>query len=200
MPEDEPKKPVLEIVVDSGQTGARIIEALSGEPIISAPLDPVAAEPTMVGRAGRAWSIDLEAARANLGGSHDNDATIAAWLVEAPWAHPAWHSYEIILVHLRPTVSGPEPSIAIPGATHEFWIFASDPRCRREEVIKGNIIGSLLTPMNFGAQFIAADDAHAIQRVREQAVRPILDGAVSPDTDFIHQWTALWNDSLLKKR
>ena len=51
---------------------------------------------------GKAWRFDLDAIRMRMKADPASDAAVDAWLIEAPWAHPVWHSYLVMLIHLRP--------------------------------------------------------------------------------------------------
>ena len=94
-------------------------------------------------------------------------------------------------------------TIYLEGATHELVLFALDPRGNREKLINSSILGKdtcqILHPANFGAQFISDNDATARGRI-EDTVKLIVEGKLSPDTDFTSQWVALWGDNMLKRR
>ena len=117
-------------------------------------------------------------------------------VVEAPWAHPIWHSYAVILVHLRPLPDGRPTKFYLAAATHEIWLYALDPDQPRQPMIEFGQ-PKWLTPMNFGAQFIAASDEAAKLKV-EEAVQDIVAGKLSPDTDFIRHWAYRFGDNMLK--
>lgn len=162
-------------------------------------LDPVTIEPDVLGEFSKAWKVDARkrmdfAAKAGLDTSHD--AGVALWLVEAPWAHPFWHSYMLTLIHLRPLPGVPEARIMLPGATHEMWLHALDTSTKRTAVIAQGHPPRPLQPMNFGAQIIAETDEAAAARI-EDAVRRICAGTLSPDTDFIRQWIALFGGNMV---
>lgn len=161
-------------------------------------LDPITTPPAITGKHGRAWAVDLDAARRGMQAIGRTDATVSAWIIEAPWAHPLWHSYRLVLVHLRPMDDGRPTKFYIPGATHEIWLEALDPNHSRQPAIDG-LPAHTLRPMNFGAQFIEPDDAAAALRVAG-TVQMVCDGRLSPDTDFIRQWVALYGDNMLRDR
>ncbi|WP_374572566.1 hypothetical protein [Phenylobacterium sp.] len=200
----EDKKPGLNVVVvGSGRTAAETIAGLSGHlgPLAKSDPsgDPIAVAPTIEGAHGRAWLVDQEALwRLNPGAARDGQ--VANWVVEAPWAHPIWHSYWIALVHLRPI-----PGLVgatrfyLKDATHELWVFALNPDARREPFVAAQEGPKYLTPKNFGAQLVEANDAEAFGRV-EAAVRDIVDGQLNPDTDAMSQWAARFGDNMLKDR
>jgi hypothetical protein len=159
--------------------------------------DPISVAPVITGPKGRAWLCDIATRYRNLGITEaDGRGDIANWIVEAPWAHPVWHSYQVVLLHLRPTTVDPSPMIHVPRATHEFWLQALDPQQPREPAILGTGPTYTLSPMNFAAQLVSAGDADAIARV-EIAVRRICSGSLSPDTDFRRHWIALFGDGML---
>jgi hypothetical protein len=152
--------------------------------------DPISVGPDIDGPHARAWLIDFRQTKPHSG--------VAGWLVEAPFAHPLWHSYRISLIHLREVPGLPAAHISLPGATHEMAVYALLPDAPREGILKGGP-SPILRPTNFAAQFIEASDADAAERVG-RAVDLICQGKLSPDTDFIHQWVVLFGDSLMLDR
>lgn len=127
----------------------------------------------------------------------ENDPTLVHWVIRADWAHPFWHSYSLVLVHLRPLPSVREPDIYLPGATHEMWLHALNPDYSDEALIKMGIVAPLqwLTPTNFAAQLIETDE-NALARI-EEAVKEICSGTLSPDTDFVQMWILKFGDSMM---
>lgn len=166
-------------------------------------IDQIDLVPDVSGRHGKAWRAHLAAALARAGIKPENDAGLVVWIVEAPWAHPAWHSYAIVCVHLRPMADKRPTKIYLDGATHEIWVYALDPRGKRQALIENPTFGAetcqFLTPCNFAAQFIEPSDDAARGRV-EAAVRAICDGALSPDTDFVRHWAHLFGSNMMKDR
>jgi hypothetical protein len=162
------------------------------------PKDIVSTPPTKDGPYSRAWLGDIDAWYAQRNAKREDGGDIASWLVEAPWAHPMWHSYWICLLHLRPTPDGRPTKFYVDGATHELWLYALDPDQPRQTMLDTGQF-KLLLPTNFAAQFIEPDDEAAKARVAE-TVRLICIGTLSPDTDFIRQWAALFGDNMLKDR
>jgi hypothetical protein len=153
--------------------------------------DPISAAPTIDGPRARAWLLDF---------SHQTTphSGVSGWLVEAPWAHPLWHSYRISLIHLRPVPGLPAAHITLHGATHEMMVFALDPDAPREGILTGGPC-PILRPTNFAAQMIEDSDDAGAQRV-ERAVQMICQGKLSPDTDYIRQWVSLFGDSLMLEK
>lgn len=159
--------------------------------------DPMTAPVTIDGIA-RAWRMDLDAIRKFRHISADNDGTLDMWLIEAPWANLAWHSYVIILIHLRPLPDNRSTKFYLDGASHEIWVYALNPDADRNEMLRTGQI-RFLTPINFASQFIESDDDAARQRV-EKAVRMICEGKLSPDTDYIRHWMYLFGDNMIKDK
>lgn len=159
--------------------------------------DPIGDVPVVQGAHGRAWLCNLDEGHRKLKVPPEKITTLDHWIIEAPWAHPAWHSYSLILMHLRDI--GIPTKYYIPEATHELWLYVINPDIDRRPVLLDGIPQSMwLTPMNFGAQFIEITDDLARQRVRN-SVQMICDGKLSPDSDFTQQWIALYNNSMIKK-
>ena len=148
-------------------------------------------QPYLQGPHGQAWKVDLAAIAAK----RDNKphASLVTWVVKAPWAHPVWHSYSINLIHLRPLLDFPPPTIHLSGATHEVIVFALDPAWK----LNLQECAPYLLPANFVGQFVEPDDAFAARRV-EQCVIDIVNGKLSPDTDFMQHWIARFSASNIK--
>lgn len=188
--------PRATIVVGSG---AQAIRALTGNLEPADVKDPVSAAPDLVGHVGRAWKQDLDAMRRKLGVRAEDDGALAIWIVEAPWAHLAWHSYVLVLVHLRPMPDGRATVFHLEGATHELWLYAANPDTPREPVIRGEATFNVLHPCNFAAQLIEASDEAALAKI-EAAVRDVIDGRLSPDTDFRRTWADRFGWNMMKDR
>lgn len=155
---------------------------------------PINASPVIAGAKGKAWLVDLAATyTVNRMPDCDRNA-VCFWVVEAPLAHPLWHSYSILLVHLREK-PGREVEIYLAGATHELHVYACDPRADLNKMLMGRITGAWLLPPNFMTQIIAASDEEADQRVRE-AVRKICDGELSPE--HREAWVAAYGDNMIR--
>lgn len=194
------KKPGLTVtLIGTGRANAEVINLLTGmmgSRKYLAAADPITAAPALPGAHGQAWMVDLETGRRVLIGGRE-DATCCMWVVEAQFAHPLWHSYLFAMIHLRPVDGLPPPLLYRPDATHEFWIFAMDPEKPRQPVIEGAAMPSMLHPKNFGAQLVAGTDAEAMQLV-EAAVQDVVDGKISPDTDWFSVWVERFGDAMVK--
>lgn len=161
-------------------------------------LDNVTTPPTYTGIAGKAWKGDIEAMRVSAKAKRGEDATVCCWVVEAAWAHPLWHSYWLVLIHLRSLPNQKrEIKFYLEGATHELWLYALDPDKPRQEMLDTGRM-KLLTPMNFSAQIIEDSDQVAAYLI-EQAVKDICAGKLNPDTDFIRQWAQRFGDNMMLK-
>jgi hypothetical protein len=160
--------------------------------------DTITTHPTISTHYGRAWEVDVDACCERRGIERAADGTVALWLIEAPWAHPVWHSYSLTLVHLRPMADNRATKFYVEGATHEMWVYALDPDQPRQLMIDTGKM-RWLTPGNFAAQMIEPNDADAASRIRS-TVRMICDGSLSPDTDFIRTWVTLFGDNMMRDR
>lgn len=152
--------------------------------------------PSKAAAHGNAWRINREAYMQNFGAPHA-DAAIETWIVEAPWAHPVWHSYWVILMHLRPMPGMPAPKLYREDATHELIIFALDPAKPRAPTVEGRDGAYRLEPANFAAQLLETSDEAARTRV-EGAIDLIIAGELNPDTDAMRQWVALFGNHMIK--
>lgn len=150
---------------------------------------------------GRAWKIDLEVSRKICNIKPEEDGTVAFWLIEAPWAHPHWHSYALTCIHLR-DIPGHKPVIYLEGATHEFFILALTVEGDRARLAETGMVGregapKVLLPPNFAAQFIAETDEDA-EKLIEDTVKDVCDGTLNPDTDYRSQWIKRFGDAMIK--
>lgn len=146
-------------------------------------------KPTLESKHSRAWRYDL----ADFMRRHNvkRTPTLDSWIVFAPWANLMWHSYAIHLMHLRPVSGFPPVTFYLPGATHEIMVAALDP----DWALDLTQAPSQLQPFNFVGQWIErgedneAKDTAARERCTK-SIMEILDGALSPDTDYTQHWIA----------
>lgn len=150
--------------------------------------------PTMQGKAGNAWLIDMEACarRRGLVGDPRFAVTLPCWIASAPYAHPMWSRYAILSVALREAPGVPQAKVNLDGATHEVMVYALNP----DKAPAVDDLPSILHPANFTGQFVAPDDLAAAARV-QQAVQDVIDGALNPDSDYLHVWAARFSNSNL---
>lgn len=132
--------------------------------------------PELVGRHAMAWDYVIPGKM---------NATIKAWVVRAPMAHPAWHSYMIGVCHLRPMEGFAKPVLYDPRATHEIFVYALNPN----QVMNVGEDLAYLSPANYAEQWTAESDEAAVKQA-ESVIREICDGKLSPDTDYQAAWLA----------
>lgn len=151
--------------------------------------------PTMRGKLGDAWLIDMEAVSRRRGIVNDPHAavTLPCWIASAAYAHPLWSHYVVMCIALRDVAGVPKAKVNLEGATHEIMVFALDPD-RKPAV---DDMPRTLQPANFVGQFIEADDLSAAARV-QQAVQDVIDGSLNPDTDARRMWVDRFSASNLK--
>lgn len=194
---DAPKKPLKIAIIGAGRTAADVVGALTS----GGPLKPTAViheddlpPPDLTGVKGRAWLCD----EAALSGGKPHAGIGASYVIEARTAHPMWHSYIVLPIHLRRYEGDPgPPQINVAGATHEFQLYALNPEHPRAPAIRGKAFPRLLTPGQFAAQFIADSDAAAAERIRLEVVQAVLNGELSPDTDDRRAWVARWGGAMV---
>jgi len=150
----------------------------------------LALPPAKQGEHGKAWRLDIAALRRKHG---KVGGELGGWIVEAPWAHPMWHSYVIAVIHLRPIAGFPPAVIRLQGATHEVILFALDP----SHTPTLDNFPKFLSPSNFVGQWIAESDEAAVAKM-DACVDEIIAGRLSPDTDFRHEWIARFSASNMK--
>lgn len=147
--------------------------------------------PDLDGKYGQAWKFDLAGAVKRYG---EKGGQLESWWIRAPWANLMWHSYAVLLVHLRPIAKNPEPRIYLPGATHEIMVAALHP----DGKMQFDARPPMLSPLNFAAQFIETSDEAAEARCRKCVEEIVLLGHLSPDTDWVQLWIARFNDSMMR--
>jgi hypothetical protein len=117
----------------------------------------------------------------------------AAWIIEAPFAHPFWHQYALFLYDLTtPRPDDPPLNLHLPDATHEMLLYALDPDhpIDRDAHLKPGELHRL-EPANYGYQFKADSDKAAEARI-QAIVDAIVAMTISPDTD----WRGTWDNAL----
>lgn len=150
-------------------------------------------DPDLKGLHGRAWKFDIAAFARRHPAGPPLELTVASWIMHAPYAHPMWHSYMIGAVSLRDMPGAPPPRIHLRGATHEVMVYALNPDHKRAL----DDVQHLLQPSNFHGQWRAESDA-AAARFIEETVQLVIDGHLSPDTDFRRHWIARFSASNMK--
>lgn len=115
---------------------------------------------------------------------------------QAPWAHPVWSEYLLLVYDLDTVIEGMQPSVKHdPSATHEFLLYAIDPTTPIDysvSLLEQKAV-SPLTPPNHGYQFHAESNEIAWARVDglvDACFRQSSPGvfALSPDSDFRREW------------
>ena len=124
------------------------------------------------------------------------------WLVHAPWAHSAWHSYIVTLVNLNTPVGGKPADTMRSGGTREVLVWAANPEVEiktGDQPEDWDFNGGLLWPANHGYHFVAESDEDAFARI-EVLVKAIEEKLLSPDTDFTSTWDELFRDGVTLKK
>jgi hypothetical protein len=115
-------------------------------------------------------------------------ATVAVWLIDAPWAHPLWDYHAVFIVHLRGDVDGKPAALQFPGATHEFAVVALDPGYQPNPDQPED--WRWLNPLSICQQFIAESDAVAVQKI-EQLLLRVDRASLTVDSDGRSAWRRL---------
>jgi hypothetical protein len=145
-------------------------------------------EPDFEGTGGRAWRIAI---RPEDRDHVDQEASLAAWHLNCPHAHPFWSWYMVTLIHLRDVPGMSKPATKqYPGASHEVIVMSLNPDHALTE--PGQIQHPLyyLEPFDHVIQFDGTTDEQAI-RVIELYVRACVDGHISPDQDYREAWKSM---------
>jgi hypothetical protein len=141
-------------------------------------------EPDFVGVAGRAWRIHI---RPEDRREKAQDASLAAWHMHCPHAHPLWSWYMVTLIHLREIPGTPPVKRQYPEAAYEVIVMSLNPDYPLQE--PGIIQHPLhyLEPFDHVFQFDGPNDAQAI-RVIELYIWACVNGHISPDSDYRQAW------------
>lgn len=131
-----------------------------------------------------AWKV------ADIRSTKDQEACLGTWLVYAPWAHPFWHTWAMSVVHLRDIPGVPPAHKKYPEAEYELLIAALDPNKGPDPDHPENGF-AFLHPIDVVEQFHGISDRDAT-RLLESAVRAIVAGTISPDSDY----RSVWRDSV----
>lgn len=138
--------------------------------------------PDKRGIAGRGWELPLVRKRIH------QLACLAAWLVHAPESHIIWPYKLVGLIHLRPIVGVPSPTLHYAGAQFELTVVSINPeRCPEPDPDLSNEGYPILRPVDVVEQFHGVDDATALQ-VCMGAIDSICAGQLIPDQDFRSHW------------
>lgn len=159
---------------------------------------PLFAPPSTRGRFGRAWRVNLGAARKKLPHGTPPDAVVAHWVVEAPWSSEVVHSYSLILTHLRFTLHHRPVVHYLEGATHELALIAIHPEADRAPMLTEPTDPRVwLQPPVFAAQIAATSDEIAAARAAH-AIDLVCEGRLSPHPTHARSWAQLFGDNMLR--
>lgn len=138
--------------------------------------------PDLQGPYGRAWCAPDSVLR------NPTKAGLGAWLVDAPNSHPIWPWHLVTMIHLRDCAGLPPAQKRYPGAEYEFGIIAIDPdRAPNPDPDAWEGGYPILHPPDVIEQFHGVDDATA-RHILGLAIRCIVDGKLSPDSDYRRAW------------
>lgn len=145
----------------------------------------------MSGAGGQAWELMPEKPAVK-----DHEASISAWLINVPGAHPFWSWWSVGMIHLRDIPGVPPANKRYPEAEYEFMIYTIDPnRCPHPDPDKAAEGYPHLIPFDVSEQFHGVSDQDAA-RICEGAVRAIVAGYISPDQDYRMAWRRLLHGTI----
>lgn len=136
-------------------------------------------EPDVIGNVARAWRVPKPP-----DAPKDQDATVAAWLIEGPF-HPAWQHWLMSVVHLR-EIPGVKPAVKrYPEAAYEFLIASLHADGGHDPDQPQGWLW--LQPLDVCEQFHGMGDGEAADMLRV-FVGAVCDGIASPDSDYRRFW------------
>lgn len=128
--------------------------------------------PDLDGAVAKAWNVQ----------SGEHPTSLAAWFVNGPF-HPMWSWWAIALVRLRDVPGMPPAKRNYPEAEYEFIIMSVHPDHPPDPDNPKHV--EYLEPIDVVEQFHGVTERDAV-RIVEACVKAIVDGRMSPDSD----WTA----------
>lgn len=120
-------------------------------------------------------------------------ASLGAYLVCAPQAHPFWSWHVLSIIHLRETPElGPANRVDFPGATHEVLSVALSPDY--DAGLDPDDISTwvMLRPEDVVHQVMLADDEQASELLG-LAAKAVAEGMLIPDSDWQTTWERILN-------
>lgn len=129
--------------------------------------DPVG----IIGRAGTARPVPVDGTA---------PATLVAWVLTIPGAHPLWSQYILCVITLADLPGVPPATRSDPDHTHELMVMTLDPD-HGPYGPGGGWEFRLLPPGNVAEQWPGTDDDQA-RRVGEVCARAVCDGLLMPET------------------
>lgn len=100
----------------------------------------------------------------------DQDATVAAWLIESRRTGLPWWQFGVSVASLAPMDGVPPAHKWFPEATHELIVLAYDPKTPSTP----DNLGPFLQPASYAAQFVTTDEN--ARELVPQLVRLAVDG------------------------
>lgn len=116
-------------------------------------------------------------------------AGICTWLLTGPF-HMAWHWWMLSVVSLKDIPGVPPATKTYPEAEYEFGIYSLSGEVNIEAADKADLANrgyDILSPADAIVHFHDCNDEQA-EQVCDLAVRAIILGAVSPDSDYRSWW------------
>ena len=147
-------------------------------------------KPDLESDVAQAWELKIPEIKEN----GDRHSTIRQWMIRGREFHPFWDTWVITMGHLR-DVEGLDDAVKdSPEFTHEFMIFALDPKDPKKyfEYDPDNLPFPIpfLRPIDVCVQFQCENDAEA-SSICDVAVKVMVAGKASPDSDFRSFWKQL---------
>lgn len=146
-------------------------------------------DPDKSGPGGRAWLLKISPK------TKAQEAGLATWLVHAPGSHHIWPWKLVGLIHLRPIEGTPPAKKKYPEAEYEFLVISISPEeCPNPDPDNCNDGFPLLEGPEVIEQFHCNGSDHDAVRICEAAIRAIVAGDLSPDSD----WRSTWKTAIAR--
>lgn len=128
--------------------------------------------------ARRAWKTNFEH-------TVETSATLSSYLVHCPNLHAFWSYWWVSLIHLR-EVEGIQPAVRdFENAEHEISVYAQNPEIEPDPDSMKTV--AVLLPVDVTEQVHGLTDGEAVD-VLQMLVERVIDGSLSPDSDFRRFW------------
>jgi hypothetical protein len=150
--------------------------------------------PTLTGRGGRAWNIELNPLTTIT--QLAQTASLRAWLLNVPGAHPFWSYWSLGCVHLRDIPCVKPAFKKYPSAEFEIFIYAIDPtKCPQPDPDRPQDGYPPLFPLDLQYQFHGVSD-EAAWLIADLCVTTIMEGRLSPDQDYRSAWISVLDQTV----
>lgn len=148
-------------------------------------------EPDITGRAARAWQVTYDR-----DGDPRVDSHVGTWIIEGPF-HPFWSQWAMTIIELKEVEGMPPPNRKYPEADAEFLIVSLNPDHPAETTVNPQL--RFLEPPDVAFQCDGLD-REQLEALLRGCVDDVVEGRISPDSDYRQTWLELLSKRSLALR